>query len=195
MNRFVLVVTLALASTLSAQEPVTPAGGGPDTAEAERLRAQIEERFSQRVQEELKLTPDQAAKLRASQEKFGGQRRTLMRQQMERRMALDDQMQPGIAANGDSVRKLMDANQAARGQMFKLEQDEDREMSGYLTPVQRARYQQMREGFMRRVAEMRAQRRGGAGGGRMGPGMGRGGRRPGMGPGAPPRRRPRARPI
>ncbi len=191
MNRCVLIVTLALASTLSAQEPVPPAR--PDTAEAERLRAQIEERFSQRVQEQLKLTPDQAAKLRASQEKFGAQRRTLMRQQMERRMALDDQMQPGIAANGDSVRKLMDANQAARAQMLKLEQDEDREMSGYLTPVQRARYQQMREQFTRRVAEMRAQRRGGAGGAGGGR-MGQGGRRPGVPPGARPRR-PRGRGI
>ncbi|HKC41648.1 MAG TPA: hypothetical protein VKC15_19035 [Gemmatimonadales bacterium] len=184
MNRFVLVVTLALASTLSAQEPAAPAR--PDTAEAEQLRAQIEQRFSQRVQEELRLTPDQATKLRASQEKFGGQRRTLLRQQMERRMALDDQMQPGIAANADSVRKLMDANQAARGQMFKLEQDEDREMSGYLTPVQRARYQQMREQFTRRVAEMRAQRRGQMGPGR--PGM----RDPGM---RPRRQRPGRRPI
>jgi len=178
MNRFVLVVTLALASNLSAQEPVTPAR--PDTAEAERLRAQIEERFSQRVQEELKLTPDQATKLRASQEKFGPQRRTLMRQQMERRRALEDQMQPGVAANADSVKRLMDANQTARGQMLKIEQDEDREMATYLTPVQRARYQQMRERLMGRVMEMRAQRRGG----RMGPGRD-------MGPG--PRARPQGR--
>jgi Spy/CpxP family protein refolding chaperone len=193
MNRFVLVVTLALASTLAAQEPVAPAQ--PDTAEAERLRAQIEQRFSQRVQEELRLTPDQAAKLRASQERFGGQRRTLLRQQMERRRALEDQMQPGVAANADSVRKLMDANQAARAQMLKIEQDEDREMATYLTPVQRARYQQMRERLMGRVMEMRAQRRGaGGGGGRMGPGMGQGGRRPGVAPGARPRR-PRGRGI
>ncbi len=188
MTRFVLVVTLALASTLSAQEPVTPAR--PDTAEAERLRAQIEERFSQRVQEQLRLTPDQATKLRASQERFGTQRRTLMRAQLARRMALEDQMQPGVAANADSVRKLMDANQAGRAQMLKLDQDEDREMAGYLTPVQRARYQQMREGLMRRVMEMRAQRRGG----RMGPGMGPGGRRPGAAPGQQPRR-PRRRGI
>ena len=194
MHRFVLVVTLVVASTLSAQEAVTPAR--PDTAEAERLRAQIEERFSQRVQEELKLTPDQATKLRASQEKFGTQRRTLIRQQMERRRALEDQMQPGVAANADSVKRLMDGNQTARGQMLKIEQDEDREMATYLTPVQRARYQQMRERLMGRVMEMRAQRRGGAGGGRMGPGMGQGGggRRPGVAPGARPRR-PRGRGI
>src|SRR5438552_9847296 len=45
-----------------------------------------------RSQEELKLTPDQAAELRASQERFGALRRDLTRQQFERRRALDDQM-------------------------------------------------------------------------------------------------------
>jgi len=146
-----------------------------DSAEAERLRAQIEERFAQHVQQELRLTPDQATKLRASQERFGTRRRDLMRQQMERRRALQDQMQPGVAANADSVRKLMDGFQAGRADMLKIDQDEDREMAGYLTPVQRARYQEMRARLRQRVNEMREQRREG----RMGPGPRT--RRPGPG--------------
>lgn len=146
----------------------------PDSGEAAQLRRQIEERFAQRVRDELRLTDDQATKLRATQERFGERRRTLVRQQIERRWALDDQMQPGIAANGDSVRKLMDGIQSGRADMLRLEQDEDRDMSGYLTPVQRARYQQMREQFMRRVSEMRQERRN-----RMGPGARP---RPGMRP-------------
>lgn len=179
------MVTLAvlLVPGLGAQQPNAPRPRG-DTAEAERLRLQIEERFSQRVQEELKLTPDQATKLRASQERFGTRRRALGRQQMERRRALEGQMQPGVAANADSVRKLMDGMRAGRAEMLKIEQDEDQEMSGYMTPVQRARYQQMRERFMQRVNEMRMQRRGrmgparpGGPGGRMRPMQG-GGQRP-----------------
>ncbi len=78
-------------------------------------------------------------------------------------------MQPGIAANSDSVRKLMDGIQTGRADMLKIEQDQDREMAGYLSPVQRARYQQMRERFMQRVGELRMERRQGLGGG-----MGRG---------------------
>lgn len=160
MQRLCLVLGLVLAPSLAAQDPARP-----DTAEAERLRAQIEDRFSRHVQQELRLTPDQATKLRASQERFGTQRRTLMRQQLERRRALEDQMQPGVAANADSVKRLMDGMQAGRATMLKIDQDEDREMAGYLTPVQRARYQRMREVLLRRVTEMREQRRG-----RMGPG-------------------------
>jgi hypothetical protein len=147
-----------------------------DTAEAARLRTQIEQRFSDRVQQDLKLSSDQATKLRTSQERFGTRRRTLMQQQMQRRHALDDQMQPGVAANSDSVRKLMDGIRSGRAEMLKIEQDEDQEMSGYLTPVQRARYQQMRERFMARVGEMRMQRREGRGMGQ-GRGRGMGGRR------------------
>lgn len=163
MKRY-LVLTLAvvLAPGLAAQQRDTVAQRG-DSAEAGRLRAQIEDRFRGRVQEELKLTPDQVTKLRATQERFSDQRRTVMQQQIERRRALDDQMQPGIAANSDSVRKLMDGIQTGRAQMLRIEQDQDREMAGYLSPVQRARYQQMRERFMQRVGELRMQRQQGRG--------------------------------
>src|ERR1700694_25553 len=179
---WMLSAAVLLVPGLAAQQPEAPRLRG-DTAEAERLRTEIEQRFSQRVQEELKLTPDQATKLRAGQERFGARRRSLMRQQMERRRALEDQMQPGVAANADSVRKLMDGLRGGRGEMLKIEQDEDQDMSGYLTPVQRARYQQMREHFMQRVRELREQR-----GGRMGPGRG-------MRPDQRPDERPRRRPI
>ena len=100
-----------------------------------------------------------------------------MQQQLQRRRALENQMQPGIAANSDSVRKLMDGIQAGRAEMLKIEQDQDREMAGYLTPVQRARYQQMRERFMQRVGELRMERREGRG---MGRGQGIGPGRPGI---------------
>src|SRR2546427_7954931 len=162
MRKYMLLsLVVLLAPSLSAQQR--------DTVEAGRLRAQIESTFTRRVQEDLNLSQDQAAKLRATQERFGARRRDVMQQQMERRRALENQMQPGIAANSDSVRKLMDGMQTGRAEMLKIEQDQDREMSGYLTPVQRARYQQMRERLMQRVGELRMERREGRGGER-GPG-------------------------
>jgi uncharacterized protein with von Willebrand factor type A (vWA) domain len=155
---------------LTAQDP-----GPRDTSEAGRLRSQIEQRFRQRVQEELSLTPDQTSKLQATQERFGARRRELMTLQMQRRMALQHQMQPGVAANADSVRKLMDGLQAGRAERLKIDQDEDRELAGYLTPVQRARLVLMRERLQHRVNEMRGR---GQRGGRTGP-QGMRPRRPG----------------
>jgi len=172
MTPILLALTLAVV-----QQPSSPAPG-TDSAEAGRLRRRIEERFAARVQQELGLTADQATKLRATQERFGERRRTLMRQQMGRRLALQGQMRPGEAADADSVKRLMDGLHAGRGEMLTLDQDEDRDMAGYLTPVQRARYQMMRQRFLERVNEMREQRRG-----RMGPGPRARpeGRRPGPG--------------
>jgi len=169
----VLSLAVLLAPGLAAQQRDTVAQRS-DSTEAGRLRTQIEDKFRGRVQEELKLSPDQVTKLRATQERYNGRRRTVMQQQLERRRALEDQMQPGIAANSDSVRKLMDGIQTGRAEMLRIEQDQDREMAGYLTPVQRARYQQMRERLMQRIGEMRMERRETRG---MRPGM-----RPGMVP-------------
>src|SRR6059036_3282444 len=185
MRKYILLsLAVLLAPSLAAQQRDTARAQG-DTAEAGRLRARIESTFTRRVQQDLNLSQDQAAKLRATQERFGARRRDVMQQQLTRRQALENQMQPGIAANSDSVRKLMDGIQAGRAEMLKIEQDQDREMSGYLTPVQRARYQQMRERFMQRVGELRTERREGRGfgGGRnmrpVRPGI-RGGRRRGI---------------
>lgn len=131
-----------------------------DTAHAEQLRTMIEERFNQRVQQELKLTNDQTAKLRSTQDRFGPRRRALTQQQVERRRALENQMQPGVAANQDSVRKLMDGLTAGRLDLVRLQQEENRELGGFLTPVQLWRYSQMRERLLNRVGEMRRMRRG-----------------------------------
>ena len=150
-----------------------------DTAEAAQLRTRIEERFNQRVTQDLSLSQDQATKLRSSQERFGARRRQVMQLQMQRRRALEGQMQPGVAANSDSVRKLLDGVQAGRAEMLRIDQDENQEMSGYLTPVQRARYQQMRARLMQRATELRMERQGGRGLGQ-GRGRGMGGARPRM---------------
>jgi hypothetical protein len=177
MRKYVVIsLAVLLAPSLAAQGRDTTAARN-DSAETRQLRDRIEQRFSERVQDELNLTSDQTTKLRATQELYGARRRTLMQQQQERRRAIDNQMEPGVAANQDSLRKLLDAQRAGRGDLAKIEQDEDREMAGYLSPVQRARYQQMRGRLMQRVMEMQLERRDGRG---MGQGRGMGTQRPGM---------------
>src|SRR5207245_5912047 len=72
---------------------------------------------------------------------------------------LRGQLRPGVAANSDSVRKLMDARDRNRATLAEIDRNENREVSGYLTPVQQARYQMMREQLRRRIQEIREQRR------------------------------------
>ena len=175
---WLVLLAVALVPALAAQRP--PAAEVADSARARELRARVERRFGELVQQQLRLTPDQATRLEATRDRFEARRWALMERQRDLRRALDDQMQPGIAADDDSVRALMDSLRAGRAELLRIEQEEDRDMAAYLTPVQRARLQIMRQRFNDRVQELR---RGRGRGDRMdGPrrGRGPGGRRPGM---------------
>lgn len=172
MRNWIWLLGFVLAPALAAQGDT---GVARDSAVRERLQQEIERRFGAAVQRQLDLTNDQADKLRATEERFRPRRRAVMREELLLRLALRDQMRPGVAADPDSVRRLMDAMQANRSDRLKLEQEHDREIAGYLTPVQRARYQMLRERLMQRLQEVRRER--------AGQGMGE--------PDARPRRRPR----
>ena len=181
MKRFLFVMLLALVlPALAAQTPADTSGD----AEAEQLRQQIRERWNARVRQDLNLSDDQAAKLQGTEQKFTQQRVDLAQRQRGINEGLRGQLRPGVAANSDSVRKLMDARDRNRTALAEVDRNENREVSGYLTPVQQARYQMMREQLRRRIQEIREQRR--RRGEMMGPRRGPGRLREGK----PPRRRP-----
>jgi DNA anti-recombination protein RmuC len=144
---------LAAATSLAAgQDSAGPAG------HRDQLRQLIEQRFTERAQEELKLSDEQTSRLRETNRKFGGKRRELEARQMAIRDAMSDQLRPGVAANRDSLSKLTDAAADIRVQYAQSFRDELRETSKYLDPVQRAQLLTMRERLMRRVREVRSER-------------------------------------
>jgi hypothetical protein len=120
---------------------------------ADSLRHRIEERFSSRVQEQLGLTNEQTTKLRATSQTYGARRRELRERERGLRSALSAQLQPGVAANQDSVARLTDAMIELKLASAQAARDEMKEVSKYLTPVQRARLYVMRERFHHRVKE------------------------------------------
>lgn len=190
IKRMWWVLMLAAAVPLSAQDPTGGGAEPQDTAESAQLRQQIEQRFHEIVRQRLALTNEQDAQLRATQEKYRTQRQPLFDQQRAIGDALAGQMRPGVAANGDSVRRLMDARRQNRERLLRIEDDEDREMSVYLTPVQRAQFQMLRSRFLERVNELRQQRQGGGRPGVMGRPRAGGGMRPRAAPQQRPRRHP-----
>ena len=157
MRKLIWMFGFVLVPALAAQQDSMLAR---DSAVRDQLQQEIERRFGAVVQRQLGLTDDQAGKLRATEERFRPRRRAIMQEQVLLRMGLRDQMRPGEAANSDSVRRLMDGMQANRSALLQIEQEQDREMSGYLTPVQRARYQMLRERLVQRLQEVRRERAG-----------------------------------
>jgi Spy/CpxP family protein refolding chaperone len=122
---------------------------------ADSVRSRIEERFASRVQKELGLTDEQTAKLRATSKQFGGRRHEMHARQRQLGEALRGQLQPGVAANQDSVAKLTDAMVDLRLASAQSTRAEMKELSKFLTPVQRARLFVMRERLRERVKEVR----------------------------------------
>src|SRR5207249_7398734 len=106
----------------------------PDPIRAERLRQLIEQRFGERLKEELGLTDEQASKLQVSLAGLAARRRGMEQDERRMRQALAAQLRPGVAANSDSVAKLVVAltdHRVAYAQTFK---DEMRELSTILNP-------------------------------------------------------------
>jgi len=156
MRSTFLWVTLVLVplSWASAQR------GDSTSQRADSLRHRIEERFALRVQQQLGLTNDQAAKLRVTSREYNTRRRELGSRERAIREAIAGQLQPGLAASQDSVARLTDALIQLRVAEAQLARDELKEQSKYLNAVQRARLYTMRERFAHRIREVHGHRKG-----------------------------------
>lgn len=122
---------------------------------AEQLRMQIEERFGQRVQTELGLTDQQMDRLRTAERASRDRHQALGDREQDLRRAVGEQLKPGVAANADSLSRLLDAIAANHVSRAQEEQQELRELAQFLTPVQRARLLIMRQRLMQNVQAIR----------------------------------------
>jgi hypothetical protein len=159
--RRIAIVTLIWAAALAAPAQAQ------DSAEmqgprAVMIRRQIEERFAQRVKEELGLTDEQTTKLRQVARSWFDRRRAIEADERALREALASQLRPGVAANSDSVTRLTQRLLDLKVTYAESYREENKEL-GFLTPVQRAQYYSLRERLLQMLKEAqqnRLQRRG-----------------------------------
>ena len=153
MRRLLLcLLLLAAAAPATAQEPAAPHRGA-------HLRDRIERRFAERIQEELDLTDEQAAKLKEVAKENGGRRRELRLRERTLHRALEEQLRDDVTADQDSVAGLTKALLDLRVEYADSWREEMGRLS-FLTPVQRARLMVMRDRLLQRVHEMGEGRRG-----------------------------------
>lgn len=161
MRRFAAVGLLILAVPLAAQQPA----GRPNR---DMLRQQVLNRFLQTYREQAGLTQEQEQKFRDVFRRAMEQRRAAQQQEQDMWRALEGQMRPGVAANADSVNKLLDGIIAQRARQVDLVRSENQELAQFLSPVQRAQFAIMWEHFQQQVQDIMRRRmqqmRGGAGG-------------------------------
>lgn len=150
MRRLVLALVLAvLPAMLSAQ------AGGDSTTQVDNIRKQIRRQWHQHIVTQLQLNPDQASQLQATEDKYDELRQPIQRRQVEIAGELNRQMQPGVAADNDAVARLLAEREDNRAKIQELDRQQDREMAGYLTPVQRVRYQRQREWLKGQIQQAR----------------------------------------
>jgi hypothetical protein len=157
MTRQTRVLLIALCALLSGAVSL-PAQQDSSMRYRAMLMQRIQDRFAARVQEELGLTDAQTSKMRQTTTKWFGFRRDLDAQQRQLRQQLASQLRPGVAANQDSVSRLMSQLMEIKVRYAESFKQESGEMSGYLTPVQQAQYFIMRERLLDRIVEARAER-------------------------------------
>lgn len=162
-----LLATVALLGAAEARPlPAQPPAG---------QRAQLERRLQQRVEEierrELRLTPAQAERLRATKRRFEADRLPLLQRERQLRRALRGELAAGEAANGQRVDAYVTELLRIQRRRLDITEREQRALAEFLTPVQRARYLALQENLRNRLEQ--ATRNGGRGGGQRGEGRGR----------------------
>ena len=177
--RLTALLILASAATLSAQgrggrgmpQGPPPAGDStrPNRANLER---QVRERIAQVTKERLGATDQQMAKLQETNTKFDEKRRVVVDQERDVRMSLRDEMLRPDSARQGQVAALLDRVIKTQRQRVDLQEQEQKELAGFLTPLQRAKYFALEQQVRQRVNQMRQAPMQGRGG-RMGRGQGR----------------------
>ncbi len=127
-------ITLAVVLAVSA----TPLMGQNPQVRRQMLQQQIVERFMTNYRTQSGLTDEQYDRLQALTRQSFEARAELARRERALWFALEGQMRPGVAANADSVTRLIDGLLALEAERLERARTEQREFATFLTPVQRA---------------------------------------------------------
>jgi hypothetical protein len=122
------------------------------------------DRLAEMVQRKLRLSDDQARQLREATARFATERQQLFRQERALRRDLRGELARGESARQDRVGALLDSLLGLQRQRADLVSAEQRTLSRFMTPVQRAEFLAMQERAFRAAQQMRQQREGRGGG-------------------------------
>jgi protein CpxP len=183
-RKLIAVLVFAGAATLSAQTPAAARRQArqaqvPDSARPNNranLEQLVRERMAQVTKQRLGATDEQMVKLQASNRKFDDMRRTLVEQERDVGMSLRDEMLRPDSARQGQVAALLDRVIKTQHQRVDIQEQEQKELANFLTPLQRAKYFALEQQIRQRVTQMRQQLQQGRAGRAGQPGNGQAGR-------------------
>lgn len=129
-------------------------------------RAQLERQFQQKLYQMTRrrvgLTDEQMNRLVPINRRFETQRRGIQREERETRLALRDALRDSSQANQSRISGYLDKLVQLQRRRVDLVDQEQHELSQFMTPAQRARYTALQEQVRRRVEQLRRRNAGGA---------------------------------
>lgn len=147
-----LVASLVAIGTAPAQNQQQKA---PLNPRRQMLEQRLRERTGEVVKQRLQLNDDQMRRLQASNQQFEVQRTGLVTRERNIRRELRQQIMAGDKANQNKVAELLDQTFVLERQRLDLVQNEQRELSKFLTPVQRAKLFGLQNELRRRTQELK----------------------------------------
>lgn len=130
-------------------------GGGDGPGQRPLLEQALQQRFAAVVRNQLRLDDGQMRQLADVNRRFEGRRRELNQRERTAREVLRGEVAADRNADNPKVASALSEILGIQKERTALVEDEDKELSGFLTPVQRARWFALQEQLRRRIEAMR----------------------------------------
>lgn len=154
-----LLMGLSLPFQIEAQPP---GGEGAPPAQRERMEQRLRQGLWHAARVRIPLSDDQMRKLELTSARYDGRRRSLAMDERIQRQLLRSEVGAGDSADQGRVAAALDRLLQIQRLRLDIVAEEQRELAGFMTPVERARYGALQDQLRRRMQIMQ-RRRGGEG--------------------------------
>jgi periplasmic protein CpxP/Spy len=124
------------------------------------LRQQVQLAFRNRVRQELNLDQPKMRRLNQTEQGFNKQRNELLQTERQTRLALLAAMQDSAGPDQPKIDQYINQLTQVQRKRAELVEAEQKELSSFLTPLQRAQYLSLKERLNRRLQELNQAGRG-----------------------------------
>jgi len=125
------------------------------------LQQQVMQRYMQNYRQQAGLNDKQFQDFTQLTERAFNERTELQQRERVLWQALEAQMKPGVAADADSLVKLIDTILEVQEELVKTEQRNQKDLAEFLTPVQRAQLMLSQRRFHNNIQNVMRNRGGG----------------------------------
>jgi periplasmic protein CpxP/Spy len=155
------IMLFAVAGTLMTATPMAAHAqrlSPQDSMDGSRrdLEQKFRRRFGELIKERVKLSDAQMSRLELTNRRFEKRRRALYGEERQVREEMRDALSAEESSTvQDRVARLMERALRLQRERLDLLEEEQRELTAFMSPVQRAKYFGMQEQLRRRMEEMR----------------------------------------